>query len=418
MYKKDIDLLKKQLKANAITVELARFYLNEKIDSYTRSIEMRRDELKNEATRFKASQKVKELIDGVVAFKSELALIDKAIEDIEVVNTKREESKDMDIKQMLANIGGIESPHKVFKEYKKWKPYRKLYACEENVNFKKFNEFYDKKGQEYGEESKEQLDTMISGMMAKADRSLKKKKMTDIAKISMVGIVAYKSLLKDTYNESYDFGKLQASDEIGMDAPKSNKKSQNNLTVDALVDRQMSDIELVTKMAILDGINRGLSDKDILFNSKIAAIKKAETLNRGNMNISIIGQITQGRQDVFLKSKDIQKFQYSAILDNRTTNWCSSLDGRVVEYDSPEFESYRPGQHFGCRSMWIAIMNDEKFPPKAEAISPKIPSQSGGVTGFKDLSYTKEYVQKPEVIITNEEKGDDLIESLKKMLHE
>lgn len=57
--------------------------------------------------------------------------------------------------------------------------------------------------------------------------------------------------------------------------------------------------------------------------------------------------------------------QYSALLDNRTCSFCSSLDGLQVNFSKPGglelYEKYQPAQHARCRCMWVFIGSDEKF---------------------------------------------------------
>ncbi len=290
-------------------------------------------------------------------------------------------------------IGGVANPA-TFREYE---PSRDLYASESKVAFKKFNAFFNESESKFGDESKEILDTMIEGVLARGEKALSSGKLSDIGQLSLAGVVAYKTLIKNNYKKSYDFGKNEAADELDILAPKTPSKrvTQMNLTADALVDRQMADMQLVAKTTLLDGVARNLSVKETMFNTKIALNKKADTLNRANVGISVIGQVTQARQDVFQDNiEKIELFQYSAILDSGTTKWCSSLDGRVVQSDSPEFEIYRPGQHYNCRSLWVAIGKDEKYKPKAEPISGALPKQDGGPNNFKDLDGIKSYTPK------------------------
>lgn len=56
--------------------------------------------------------------------------------------------------------------------------------------------------------------------------------------------------------------------------------------------------------------------------------------------------------------------QFSAILDRRTTEICRRLDGIIVEYGSKQYYAYSPPRHWNCRSIWVAIMQDEPYKPK------------------------------------------------------
>lgn len=47
--------------------------------------------------------------------------------------------------------------------------------------------------------------------------------------------------------------------------------------------------------------------------------------------------------------------RYSAILDDRTTEICTALNGDTWKVDSPNWDVYRPPNHFNCRSVLVPI---------------------------------------------------------------
>ena len=80
----------------------------------------------------------------------------------------------------------------------------------------------------------------------------------------------------------------------------------------------------------------------------------------------------------------VEALEYSAILDDRTTDICTHLDGRVYPADSSEWEGYRPPNHYNCRSILIpvTIVDTEvvgKDAPQGERYSkpPRIEPQQG-----------------------------------------
>ena len=56
---------------------------------------------------------------------------------------------------------------------------------------------------------------------------------------------------------------------------------------------------------------------------------------------------------------EIAAFQYSAILDNRTTELCRDLDGKIFKTDEAQY--YNPPNHYNCRSLLIPIFIEEKY---------------------------------------------------------
>ena len=80
------------------------------------------------------------------------------------------------------------------------------------------------------------------------------------------------------------------------------------------------------------------------------------------MIIPTHAQTNTGRMNLFnsdsIKSF-IEAFQYNAIIDNNTTEFCAQHDGQVILKSDPQFESINPPNHFNCRSMLSPIMVDE-----------------------------------------------------------
>lgn len=51
----------------------------------------------------------------------------------------------------------------------------------------------------------------------------------------------------------------------------------------------------------------------------------------------------------------VEALEYSAILDGRTSPICQELDGKIYPSDSDMWQTYRPPNHFNCRSLLIAV---------------------------------------------------------------
>lgn len=51
----------------------------------------------------------------------------------------------------------------------------------------------------------------------------------------------------------------------------------------------------------------------------------------------------------------VEALEYSAILDDRTTEICSQLDGQTYSVDDAVWSTYRPPNHYNCRSILVPI---------------------------------------------------------------
>jgi SPP1 gp7 family putative phage head morphogenesis protein len=99
---------------------------------------------------------------------------------------------------------------------------------------------------------------------------------------------------------------------------------------------------------------------------------------------AIMTSYNTGR-DAVRQREDIQEAFpanfYSAIMDSRTTSICRTLDGSLFLVNDPAWDSYKPQNHHGCRSILVAI-NKFDFDPKeltgAPPASVVLPAGFGG----------------------------------------
>jgi SPP1 gp7 family putative phage head morphogenesis protein len=81
-------------------------------------------------------------------------------------------------------------------------------------------------------------------------------------------------------------------------------------------------------------------------------------------------------RDAFFKSPEnkgfVLAYEYSAILDDRTTEICRALDGRIRR----DFANYTPPNHFNCRSLLIPVTAIDDWDGKEDPL-PSIQPQEG-----------------------------------------
>jgi SPP1 gp7 family putative phage head morphogenesis protein len=85
-------------------------------------------------------------------------------------------------------------------------------------------------------------------------------------------------------------------------------------------------------------------------------------LNRNSAQIktltrtSVTNQLNLSKFET-LKNNKVERYQYVAILDNRTTNICRKLHNKIFEVKDKK--APKPPQHFNCRSSIVPIFNKE-----------------------------------------------------------
>jgi SPP1 gp7 family putative phage head morphogenesis protein len=82
---------------------------------------------------------------------------------------------------------------------------------------------------------------------------------------------------------------------------------------------------------------------------------RLETVVRTNVTDAYNrGRLVEGREAGEL----LVGFQYSAVLDDRTTEICRELDGKVFRPGDPALDQVKPPNHFNCRSVLVPITID------------------------------------------------------------
>lgn len=145
-----------------------------------------------------------------------------------------------------------------------------------------------------------------------------------------------------------------------------------------LLDRVMAEIRAAITESIRAGdttqdaierINRILEpytgDDAVLKDGEPLKPHRVETITRTVTTQAYnIGRLVQIRQNPLVAG-----VQYSAIIDERTTEVCKSLDGKIFRTGDSDLDALTPPNHFRCRSLLVPVMIDEQ-PDDDEFISP------------------------------------------------
>ncbi len=70
----------------------------------------------------------------------------------------------------------------------------------------------------------------------------------------------------------------------------------------------------------------------------------------------------------------VEAMEYSAILDERTTQICQELDGHIHDKDSEIWTNYRPPNHHNCRSVLVPVTRNDTW---TESDQPDLQPQKG-----------------------------------------
>lgn len=193
---------------------------------------------------------------------------------------------------------------------------------------------------------------------------IEKKDLEKVDSIQLKYLKELKTILKSSFMGIYKDGQVQASSELFKSNFRQPTTSQEFLDLlerenfNYIGDWQYNVAKAVKQQLviaikegkplsevinILDSEGRQLSEVSL---ERYARTKHTEVMNRG-------------RLEAFESSGVVTGYQYSAILDDRTSEICRGLDGKIFEAG----KEVVPPAHFNCRSLLIPITKYEEFEP-------------------------------------------------------
>lgn len=188
--------------------------------------------------------------------------------------------------------------------------------------------------------------------------------------------------------EVFEYWKKAAADELKEKIPGTNPELKGFYTAQAtqLENKIATEMSVVAKDEAFYNIAKGVGTFKTLEQVEKALDLKLNKIINASSTQAIGGAFNTGRLKVFeTYPEKVYGFQYTAVLDHRTTNFCNSMNGRTIAAGDPAFSTYQPPNHVRCRSMWVAILKDEFIKPKITTIPKSLAKNSTGYTNFKDL---------------------------------
>lgn len=275
--------------------------------------------------------------------------------------------------------------------FKSWRP---LTFAEKKVNWKKIQDKMDALESGFTADAKEVLTKAKESFMARLHDALKRNDQKAITQLEVEFADEYKAILRKTMREAYEFGKNNAAAEMGVNTPATDADvlAAIDLTADTIATKTVTDIEAKAKLTAVNALNQ---DRNILQTAGGIDADIDEVIQKSVDNTAgvLVGQgINNGRADTFEEHADkIMALQRSEILDDKTCNFCLSMDALVI---TPDDEWARMNTfHDWCRGIWVEIMKDEENPPEVTGVPSDIADYYGGQTN--DLKQPKNPIVRP-----------------------
>lgn len=239
---------------------------------------------------------------------------------------------------------------------------------EESINFQSIEQDFDSAEKEYAKIINDWLPKMQAKYLADLKSALKQSnKIKAVGAIEMGYAGQMASELTKFLKDTVRMGRDQAIGELKtFSAEESSATLQDTETaiMQALAIKAKASVANISNRlkAIAESIaiNMVIDDQsdETVISATDAAMTKAisDPIMTASEGALVPEAINGGRNIEFRKRLgDIEAFQFSAILDSRTTNICRSLDKQTFVYGEESSMEWRPPLHFRCRSILIPI---------------------------------------------------------------
>lgn len=326
------------------------------------------------------------------------------------VEFKQIQSQYMGVKQESNLIDDKEEESKITKNDKK--EFAKAYDqtpgdFHKKVNFKAMKNKLD----DYDKSLMNESSLIVSKMIIDLKDQIEKKKIVQNQNVDRIDTLSLKykkelkQVFKNSFHQLYKDSIIQAKTEVTKsNFAKPLEEDKWLEVIDQEVYNFIGDFEYTilkkTRVELIAAVKDGkplssvlgILDSQLKELSEVQLERYARTKHTEVMN--------NGRHDYFESTGVVTGYQYSAIMDERTSEICSGLHGKFFKSGTEPI----PPMHFNCRSTLIPITKYEEFKPteSIQGMSPEkfIEEYKGqGFSKFESLDVAKkiDYYYEPKV---------------------
>ena len=286
-----------------------------------------------------------------------------------------------------------ELQRRLFRETNDFVGWRPLTFAEKKVNFGSIQDFMDKAETSISDQGKKILNAATDDFIKKVTVAMHKNDKKAVAALEVKFQTDYKQMLKTELKKVYEYGKNSAAREMGVETPANSAEILRNIDIaaDTVAKSHATKINDAVSYTIVNADNKGATIAAAV-GAADAAARKVIDKSVDNMVANMVGgYINTGRSTTFDKyADDIYALQRSEILDERTCDYCLSMDERVIEKDDPMADE---GEfHDNCRGIWVEILKDEQEKPSIDGIPDYL---RDNYNGQNDIKQPKEPIVEP-----------------------
>lgn len=259
-------------------------------------------------------------------------------------------------------------------EYQKFAK-RALTVYEKRVNFEKI-------GKEYDDIEAESLKSLIpiyrkvkTGLLdiVQGKRIMEGRKYEEITALKLKYLtelkMGWRGVLRRTFDSGYDSASAEIQPAKKMEAVNFPAEFEEALNQRAffITGIEQDKILKQARMILMNGIEKGSTTKEMMHQLNQLFERDYEIGSnqiQAVVRTNISKTFNMGRRR-FFEDPDLDGFvkayQYSAIIDSRTSDICESLDEHVYAAGDPYIDKITPPLHFNCRSLLVPIIEGEEY---------------------------------------------------------
>jgi len=250
---------------------------------------------------------------------------------------------------------------------------RDLTAWEKEVSLEEIEQQFDSAEELFLEQGDEITQKQIEDLFKRMQKLVEAGELDEIAKIPVRYRGEFTDFLSKQQRDLIDFGKEQASDEVGVDPEAISVDNEKRRAVNAksgvVADNIAQRIKTAMALDCLTRLEHGETEKSALYGARQAAEDRAERELKGSASATVGDAINDGRS-LTAEQTNVELAQFSAILDDYVCELCEWMDGMIIRLDNPDYDRFSPLIHYHCRCLWVYIDPEEEPQPEPDWETP------------------------------------------------
>lgn len=298
--------------------------------------------------------------------------------------TEEEENEEMPQKE---NVSEEPKKHSDF--------FRDKTKYEKKIDFKQLENTLDELNESNKNKIAKQIKEMINNLMLTISKKkiIENKKFTEINDLKLKDVQTLKKLFKNMLFEARSAGVKSINNsgnysviEIGPAMATEEVAAWLNDQAVFITGIEVDEILKKTKVILTDGIRSGAGVDEVvkMLNKEFKKydISFDATRLENIVRTNTLKAFNQTRLNEFSKNKEmLVGYQFSAIMDGRTSDVCSEYDGKVFPVE--EADKLNPPLHHQCRSVLVPVFKDEVDENFEFDKLPSVEQEQGGFLRLK-----------------------------------